>query len=133
MDYSKMSDFEVNKLVSAAIGAKVTESVGFVNTGEDIRGHYQEPVLLREVTNNRRHWKRFDPCNNPADAWSIIVDKKICLAFDVFAEPQDDGKWVASPAYGWEKERVRHDNPLRAAMIVYLQMQESANVQDNPA
>ncbi|EKS6588113.1 DUF2591 family protein [Enterobacter hormaechei] len=26
-----------------------------------------------------------------------------------------------------------NDNPLRAAMIVFLMMQESANVQDNPA
>jgi len=48
----------------------------------------------------------------------------ICLAADVFAQPQDGGKWVAQPAYGWQHERIRHDNPLRAAMIVFLMMQE---------
>lgn len=127
MDYSKLSDFEINKMVAVATGARVTESVGFVNTGEDISGHYQEPALLREVTNNRRHWKRYDPCNNPADTWPIIVDKKICIAFDVFHEPQDLGGWVASPAYGWASERVRDVNPLRAAMIVFLMMQEGPN------
>ncbi|MBN9706208.1 DUF2591 family protein [Enterobacter roggenkampii] len=69
-----------------------------------------------------------DYCNNPADAWPIIVDNRIsllsveCLNGDI--------SWLAKnkacPSRG-------DKNPLRAAMIVYLQMQESANVQTNPA
>ena len=114
MDYSKMRDAEIGRRVSAACkldgGANYNGSTMIVKNGV---------------------WATFDPCNNPSDAWPIIVDKKICLAFDVFAEPKDGGSWVASPAYGWEKERIRHDNPLRAVMIVFLMMQDSANVPAN--
>lgn len=107
MDYSKMSDFEINLQVNRALGMK-----HYPNEEKQIVEVFGDVVI-------------FDPCNNAADAWPIIADRKICLAFDVFAELQDGGAWVASPAYGWERERVRHDNPLRAAMIVYLQLQEA--------
>ncbi|EIZ8938071.1 DUF2591 family protein [Salmonella enterica] len=131
MDYSKLSDFEINKLVAVATGSRVTESVGFVNTGEDISGHYQEPVLLREVTNNRRHWKRYDPCNNPADAWPIITRSLIALRP---VEKYVGGhRWFASKGDGEDEMRHADDNPLRAAMCLFLMMKESANVQDNPS
>lgn len=76
-----------------------------------------------------RFWNdgNFRPCNSWSDAGPIIEKHLICLAADVFAEPQDGGKWVAQPAYGWQHERVRHDNPLRAAMIVFLMMHENDN------
>jgi len=125
MDYSKMSDFEINKRVAdiAMNGTwHVKPSHPDNNTGGWLYG-----------SNGIQTYDLPDYCNAPADAWPIIADKKICLAFDVFAEPQDGGGWVASPAYGWETERVRHDNPLRAAMILFLKMQESANVPANPA
>ena len=105
-DYSKMSDFEISHMVSQKLpGRYIT---------------YADHVMDSETE------ETFDPCNKPADAWPIIAERKICLAFDVFAEPQDGGGWVASPAYGWESERTRHDNPLRAAMILFLMMQEKS-------
>lgn len=125
MDYSKLSDQEINKLVAFALGCK--EVVPDIFMDEVRRYEFDKP---KNKSGNKFY---FAPCNEVADAWPIIVDKKICLAFDVFAEPHDGGVWIAAPAYGWEKERVRHDNPLRAAMIVFLMMQDSANVQDNPA
>ncbi len=122
MDYSEMSDFEIN---SAVHNALMDEPFKLDFLGNDkirwVRGS-------TDVTTDRVDYKKNtlrDYCNNPADAWPIIADRKICLAFDVFAEPQDGGAWVASPAYGYEVERVRHDNPLRAAMVVYLMMQEA--------
>lgn len=125
MDYSKLSNFEINKRV-ADIAMNGTWHVKPSHTDNDTGGWLYG-------SNGIQTYELPDYCNNPADAWPIIVDKKICLAFDVFAEPHDGGVWIAAPAYGWEKERVRHDNPLRAAMIVFLMMQDSANVQDNPA
>lgn len=129
MDYSKLSDFEINKLVAVATGSRVTESVGFVNAGEDISGHYQETVLLREVTNNRRHWKRYDPCNNPADAWPIIAENKISIMWMTVEE-----QWCATAlgeleegCWSWSycpDHYFNDDNPLRAAMIVFLMMQD---------
>lgn len=61
-------------------------------------------------------------CNNPADAWSIIFENKISIKY------LEHGVWVAEHdvipfQYG--------KNPLRAAMTVFLLMQESANVPVN--
>lgn len=102
-DYASMSDNEIAEKVGKAIGIHSIAGDLYIKNGV---------------------WTRFDPCNNPADAWPIIVSKKICIAFDVFAEPDDGGDWVASPAYYVEGERIRNDNPLRAAMIVFLMMKE---------
>ena len=102
-DYSKMSDFEIDKAVSTALGM-------------DASGATEE--------NNIMYGCFDDVCNNPSDAWPLIESNLICLMADVFCEPQDGGKWIAQPAYGWQHERVRNDNPLRAAMIVYLMMKD---------
>lgn len=118
MDYSKWTDFEINRAVGEVIlkgrwackpgtAANNTDSWYYGSVDQFVTPYPELP----------------DYCNNPADAWPIIEAKKICLAFDVFAEPQDGGAWVAQPAFGWERERVRNDNPLRAAMIVFLMMQ----------
>jgi len=64
------------------------------------------------------HCKMFNPCNNPADAWPIIVENKISL----FAIRYTESMWQAEhPITGIFK----HENPLRAAMIVFLMMQEA--------
>lgn len=76
----------------------------------------------------RRYFSRVDYCNNPADAMPIIVENKICTAFDVFAEEHDGGDWVASPAYGFASERTRSNNLYRAAMEVFLMMKDAAKL-----
>lgn len=118
-DYSKLSDFEINCEVLAVFNPDIKhmslsgDNSCFYDCGPTGDGWNQIDIP--------------DYCNNPADAWPIIVSKKICIAFDVFAEPDDGGGWVASPAYYIEGERIRHDNPLRAAMIVFLMMQDSSH------
>lgn len=42
-------------------------------------------------------------------------------------------EWGARGVADCRSKRAIHQNSLRAAMMVYLQMQESANVQDYPA
>ena len=133
MDYSKLSDFEINKRVAISLDIDmhfyIPESEDSFQSGflpTELGPIWQTSAgFVGEFTVSNGNM--FNPCNNPSDAWPIIAESKICLAFDVFAEPQDGGGWVASPAYGWESERVRHDNPLRAAMMLFLKMQESAN------
>ena len=93
-DYASMSDFEINEKVHGII--KPESNLAWC----------------------------FDYCNNPSDAWPLIESNLICLMADVFCEPQDGGKWIAQPAYGFQHERVRNYNPLRAAMIVYLMMKD---------
>ena len=71
----------------------------------------------------------FDPCNNPADTWPIIIENKIALIWY-----ETEKKWSASGFYRmedgcWEwdyspDEYFSDENPLRAAMIVFLMMQD---------
>jgi hypothetical protein len=101
-DYSQLSDFEINKRV-----AKSIYSVSFV-----------EPLSRTvSVSGGKR---LFDPCNNPADAWPIITGNRINIRFGA------EGMACESQfmQYGHESVECHHANPLRAAMIVYLMMQE---------
>jgi len=106
MDYSNLSDLEINKRVF-------------------------------KVVMNGRSWDRqgkssFDYCNNPADAWPIIKENMISICAYKRANPgMKPVSWWEADYFG--ENITRNDNPLRAAMIVFLMMQESANVQDNPA
>ncbi|EGT4286554.1 protein ninX [Cronobacter sakazakii] len=119
MDYSKLSDFEINKLVAEATGTKVEETYQFVNGGEDISDHMSGIVLMRKITSNRKHWKLYDPCNNPSDAWPIIVKNRISII------NLDENEWGARGVADRNSKRAIHENSLRAAMIVFLMMQES--------
>lgn len=112
-DYSKMSDFEINKAVAI-------NRCGYQGHVE----HMEHGVKESDRDSNGMFYFERDYCNNPSDAWPLIESNLICLMADVFCEPQDGGKWIAQPAYGWQHERVRNDNPLRAAMIVYLMMKD---------
>ena len=102
MDYSKMSDAEIGRRVAAACKL-------------DGGANYNGSTLI--VKNGV--WATFDPCNNPADAWPIIEKYRISF-LDQLTEWCVDAKGV-SPVF--------EANPLRGAMIVFLLMQESANVQ----
>ena len=104
-DYSKLSDFEINKRV------------------DDI---------LHPPSTNFHHVKGYNKhyCSNPADAWYVITENKINIAFDC-----NENEWVAWGNFefdhcGWDminepSIHYSHSNPLRAAMIVFLQMQEN--------
>lgn len=105
-DYSAMSDFEINKAVAISIG-----------------GFHEEDMFEPEQTIFRRFnhiigktYAKFDPCNNPADAWPIILENKISI------NHWCTGEWTADAIDG---DFVFSDTPLRAAMIVYLQMMEA--------
>lgn len=104
MDYSKMSDFEINRAVGEASG----EAKG------------SEPLLNLVIRNSTG--RRYDPCNNPADAWPIIQNNGISLTYDGV-------DWMAecimgnAPKYSCDIHK-HPGKPLRSAMIVYLMMQE---------
>lgn len=130
MDYSQLSDFEINKRVAKATGTQIEETYQFVNGGEDIADHMSGIVLMRKITSNRKHWRLYDPCKNPADAWQIIVDNEISLN-------SYGSLWEASfeheapiGAFGTDEtvtSGYEHRNPLRAAMIAFLMKMEKSN------
>lgn len=67
-----------------------------------------------------------DYCNNPSDAWPIIVESGISLLDPEMCGATPD--WCTMkfiPSYGARNVEVYNKNPLRAAMIVFLMMQET--------
>ena len=116
MDYSKMSDFEINKAVAAAKRYPIRQTQHFGDASLSI-------VMLEPG-----YPSHFDPCNNPADAWPIIEANNIAVIPYRHTLPQ---AWPT--AFGLTSRFTTEDeNPLRAAMIVILKLQEPANVPVNP-
>lgn len=112
-DYSAMSDFEINKKVAIELELKpYYEDGSYSNDG------------LSVVTRGPRCLGRWNPCNEPHQAWPIILSKGISLMFD--------GEWQACAGLtmdnggliGWDYY-CSDAKPLKAAMIVYLQMMEA--------
>ena len=97
-DYASMSDYE--------IAEKIGKAIGLVSGAGDL-------YIKNGV------WTRFDPCNNPADAWPVILQSKI----SIFALDDDD--WGAR-GYNCIIRSI-NPNPLRAAMELFLKMKESEN------
>ena len=108
MNYEEMRDLQINLLVANAIGVDAAENSGVVFGAVKHEG--DNVVSVMGVV---------DYCNNPSDAWPIIVANRI----NVYAsEGPDFMPWMA----GCGGFMVSNKNPLRAAMIVFLMMQEQA-------
>ena len=112
--YEEMSDFEVNTAVVKAL--RLPFKSEFCNVFLD--HGFDEGACV---------YTRVDYCNNPNDAWPIIVDNEISLVKD-----KEVDWWSArSGVVEWSYESMGHDfyfdddNPLRAAMIVFLMMKEA--------
>ena len=105
-DYSKMSDFEINKAVAARIGVEVQEWNGKIFGGVE-----------RKIDNVTSVAGVIDYCNNPSDAWPIINIERIGV---YPSEGPDFMPWIAAK----NAFSVTDKNPLRAAMIVYLMMKD---------
>lgn len=102
MDYSQLSDRDIDALV-------LQKTYGNQAKDKDIM----------------RAWLRggFKFTTNPADAWPIITENKISIYAAVLGDSR--GGW------GAEASSTEHyhfnNNPLRAAMVVFLMMQEKQN------
>lgn len=113
-DYSKMIDFEINKLVALSIGGFESEDI-FQLQGVIFKRH------------GKFQYSVFDPCNNPSDAWPIIYRELISLSANETSE--GNHKWFAFSREREGYKQVACASPLRAAMIVYLMMKESDSAQ----
>ena len=115
--FNEVSDFEINKAVARGEGLYIlpltqsSDSAG-VKCMEDEDLHISNHFSM-------------DYCNNPSDAWPLIVANKICV-MDAYGEKWNAFHWADAEG---RPKGVMLDctdaNPLRAAMIVYLMMQES--------
>ena len=107
MGCEDMTDFEINANVTALdYGCENWEfnGVEFYHCGIDGSCYFSQPVI--------------DYCNNPSEAWPIIIKNSIVI------EPREN---KSSLAYLKGDAPCEDKNPLRAAMIVYLMMNETPN------
>lgn len=120
MNYSEMSDTEVNIQVCKALGKVISSYCRIRKVGDS-------SILLDD------NETLFNPCNSWADAGPIIAENGIGVVKVVEASCGTGGvigHWHAvGPvdwAYGECDSDVAHwnQNPLRAAMIVFLMMKD---------
>ena len=111
MNYAEMSDFEINKLVTKHLltdGWKYNEKEkGFI---------FESDGDLYRI---------YDYCNNPSDAWLIIVENDIMLnpnCADLLWKAEQGFR--VKPSGFYDVAVAYNKNPLRAAMIVFLMMNE---------
>ena len=112
-EWNKLSDFEINTSVALALGGEVCS--------------WPNPPRLG-VTFDGAYAVDFDYCNNPSDAWPIIVENKISngpYAIRISRNDYVDG-WFAV-ADDECLTYVTDINPLRAAMICFLMLKESTH------
>lgn len=101
MNYSKMTDFEINKAVAGRLLAK---------------WHDYGICVVRCDDDNR---SIFNPCNSWADAGPIIEKENISLTCH-----QSRDEWAAI----FNRHAMSaHSNPLRAAMECFLMKKEREN------
>ncbi|HDL8515387.1 TPA: phage protein NinX family protein [Yersinia enterocolitica] len=114
-DYSVMSDFEINVNVSLELFEG--------SSGGDV-----SRVATWCACKENGAYGLFDPCNNPADAWPVIVANNISLHAPRFKEG-----WMAeftgsdddvNDGFNVDYYESLNTNPLRAAMIVFLMMKD---------
>jgi len=117
--YEQMSDFEINRAVTKICCPDSYEvKDGYVSViREGTGGFYNLITYHCEV----------DYCNNPSDAFPIILKNEIAISPYSLSEDSPNCEeykdmWCAMKDKDWY---VDDKNPLRAAMIIFLMMKES--------
>ncbi|HAJ2017661.1 TPA: DUF2591 domain-containing protein [Escherichia coli] len=126
MDYSQLSDFEINVAVFEAIHNGSPDYKEGEN-GDMVFVSFEGDIVNGDAVEVEVERGSFNQCANPADAWPIITENNISIILDNPSMPcaTDNARDLfddAGPNVG-----VAYDNPLRAAMIVFLMMQENQN------
>lgn len=106
MEYSQLSDRDIDRLVLNVV-------YGVHANDKDIQGV----------------WARggFKYTTNAADSWPIIQENRI----SVYPQADYEGsEWLSSCIDSQLEVEVSDENPLRAAMIVFLMMQDEKNGKD---
>lgn len=122
MNYEEMSDLQINLLVANAIGVDAAENSGAVFGAVKHEGDNVVSVI-----------GVVDYCNNPSDAWPIIVEYQISIAKYKGSEEWDAHGGGVCVDYDHciisnSDCSYSNKNPLRAAMIVFLMMEDAKNV-----
>jgi len=127
MNYSELSDYQINNLVHNIIvcGGKYT----LVFSGEhDIQWIDKSDGLVVKTGKQSYGNQLKNYCNSWADAGPIITENQISIIFDADPVIEPPAHWVMCRHVSDKGDITEHygmpDSPLRAAMIVFLMMQE---------
>lgn len=119
MNYAEMSDFEIDRAVALHLGLNI--KAHRVDSDDN-------PVFVIVGEKFTREKLAFQPCNSWADAGSIITENQISIIFDADPVIEPPAHWVMCRHVSDKGDITEHygrpDSPLRAAMIVFLMMQE---------
>ncbi|HDU8692700.1 TPA: DUF2591 family protein [Morganella morganii subsp. morganii] len=105
--YRDKSDFEINKAVAI-------EMFGLNRVIEKGDSIYIDECDCGAMFS-------FDPCNNPADAFPLIIDVKLSIHPDFY---NDCESWVVRTVH---IPPVKDKSPTRAICIAYLMMKDAEN------
>lgn len=122
MDYSQLSDFEINAMVFEALyGGSPDCKEG--DDGAMLLVSFEADVVGGDIVEVEVVRGSFNPCHKPDEAWPIIAENKISIYAAILGDSR--GEWGAEASYTCHYHF--HNNPLRAAMIVFLMLQENKN------
>jgi len=118
MNYSELTDFEINKIVAERLGHTniiKTTICPPIDHGATLQVHLRDGGVMR-----------VDYCNNPSDAWPIILENDIGF-INGKSNPRafrngNTRLYRSVSSVFYQKDGSHLINPLRAAMIVYLMM-----------
>lgn len=120
MDYSKMSDLQINKAVLEALYSGGPE-YRTTDEGKLIILRHVNTVEFGEHVERTEDAGEFDPCNSWADAGPIIQEYGIELGYDGVAWEASCNLRGITPYSDWKKYP---ESPCRLAMIVFLMMHD---------
>ncbi|HEK0789722.1 TPA: DUF2591 family protein [Proteus mirabilis] len=104
--YTELSDFEINRRVFVAAQIEHEDT-----------NLYGNKVFYGDGAN----WIEFDPCNNPADAFPLIIDVKLSIHPDFYNNCKS---WIVRTVH---IPPVKDKSLTRAICIAYLMMKDAEN------
>lgn len=114
-EWQDKNDFEINKAVALSVGLNVDDEQYL-----SLHDRCDRTVLCRDGFDIS---VGVDYCNNPSDSWPIILDT--CMTIEL-AHPElgQIGTNTIYNPFGtdWQCDYTENKDCLRAAMIVYLEM-----------
>lgn len=122
MDYSQLSDFEINKRVSDVFWPDINKSPECNNKT------FPQNSSVVYMDNGYGGFSR-DYCNNPADAWRILNRNRIEITVHYGPDGASGGLvcYTARAPYGdGDYVLVQDTNHLRAGMIAFLMQQDKS-------
>lgn len=120
MNYEEMSDFEINMRVACSIDNVSVDENGNPEYAIDCFLPSDNGISVNWMRCGNDEYESFNPCNNPLHAWPIITASGICTH-----NAKNTRSFASSfDSRGNLNRKWFCENTLRAAMIVFLMMQE---------